>query len=328
MAHVTFIHGIANKPPAGPLLDLWLHRLAAAGLDLPAAGVTSAMVYWADVLYDRPVEGVSSAAAMEEAGAEPVPMDWREGESHGERAWTAELAAKLQAALAAQEAATSESPARVGNGGREGTAQGDELDQVLLPWFVKERLMETLLRDLHHYLWNAEHSPRPGVRYRVQDEIRRRTVRTLAQGTETPGPHVVVGHGMGTVIAYDCLKRVEGCPPVDALVTLGSPLGLDEVRQKLQPGWTRDDGFPGETVRGDWINLYDRFDPVAGFDPHFADDFRRQGRPVLRDVNEQNYGKWRHSAGKYLGGSLLGATLRTLLGLTDEAVPGVPLPAG
>jgi hypothetical protein len=318
MAHVTFIHGIANKPPAGPLLDLWLHRLAAAGLDLPAAGVTSSMVYWADVLYDRPVEGFSSAEAMEEAGAEPVPMDWREGESPSERAWTAELAAKLQAALAAQEAA------RGTNGAAGAAAESGELEPVLLPWFVKERLMETLLRDLHHYLWNAAHSPRPGVRYRVQDEIRRRTVRTLAQA-EPPGPHVVVGHGMGTVIAYDCLKRVEGCPPVDALVTLGSPLGLDEVRQKLQPGWSRDDGFPGETVRGDWINLYDRFDPVAGFDPHFADDFRREGRPVLRDVNEQNYGKWRHSAGKYLAGSLLGATLRALLGLPEEAEPGIPL---
>jgi len=311
MAHVTFIHGIANKPPAGALLDLWLHRLAATGLDLPAAGVTSAMVYWADVLYDRPVDSFSRAEALEAAGAEPVSLAWSEGESRGERTWTAELAAKLQAALAAQEAATSEEPADGGS--------GEHPDHILLPWFVKERLMETLLRDLHHYLWNAEHSPRPGVRYRVQDEIRRRTVAALVEGAGQPAPHVVVGHGMGTVIAYDCLKRVEACPPVDALVTLGSPLGLDEVQRKLQPGWSRHDGFPGERLRGSWINLYDRLDPVAGFDPHFADDFRWQGRPVLHDVNEQNHGRWRHSATKYLAGPQLGAALRDLLGLAGEA---------
>jgi hypothetical protein len=303
MAQVTFIHGIGNKPPAGVVLDLWLHALAAAGLDLPAAGVGSAMVYWADVFYDRPVESFASAEALEAAGAEPVSLAWREEESPAERAWTAELAAKLHAALAAQEAATSQGPA---NGPDE---------QILLPWFVRERLMETLLRDLHHYLWNAGHSPRPGVRYRVQDELRRRTLETLAQAAGRPGPHVVVGHGMGTVIAYDCLKRVEGCPPVDALVTLGSPLGLGEVQRKLQPGWSRHDGFPGELLRGPWINLYDPLDPVAGFDPHFADDFRRQGRPVIQDVNEPNHGRWRHSAGKYLAGPQLCAALRTLLGL-------------
>jgi hypothetical protein len=317
MAHVTFIHGIANKPPAGPLLDLWLHRLAVAGLDLAGAGITSAMVYWADVFYDRPVAGFSSPEAMEAAGAEPVSMAWREGESPDERAWTAELAGKLQAALAAQEAATADNPGHDSAGGP------GEGEQILLPWFVKERLMETLLRDLHHYLWNAEHSPRPGVRYRVQNEVRRRAVLTLAQGTARPGPHIVVGHGMGTVIAYDCLKRVEGCPVVDSLVTLGSPLGLDEVQKRLQPGWTRHDGFPAERLRGDWINLYDRLDPVAGFDPHFADDFRRAGRPVLRDVNEQNHGRWRHSASKYLAGPLLGAILRDLLGLADETAPDI-----
>jgi len=153
----------------------------------------------------------------------------------------------------------------------------------------------------------------------VQDEIRRRTVAILEAGDRQPGPHVVVGHGMGTVIAYDCLKRVEGCPPVDAFVTLGSPLGLDEVQRRLEPGWSREDGFPGERLRGPWINLYDRLDPIAGFDPHFADAFRWHGQPILHHVSAQNHGRFRHSAGKYLSGPQLGATLRDLLGLAEEA---------
>jgi pimeloyl-ACP methyl ester carboxylesterase len=56
-------------------------------------------------------------------------------------------------------------------------------------------------------------------------------------------PHIVVSHSLGTVIAYDCLKRIPECPAVDGLITLGCPLGLDEIQDKLQPGWTRADGF-------------------------------------------------------------------------------------
>lgn len=52
MAHVTFIHGIANKPPADDLLRIWSRALADATepLSLSDAGVTTTMVYWADLL--------------------------------------------------------------------------------------------------------------------------------------------------------------------------------------------------------------------------------------------------------------------------------------
>ena len=318
MAHVTFIHGIANKPSAGALLDLWLRGLAAAGgPDLPAAGVTSAMVYWADVLYERPLEAglaEESLEALEAAGVEPVDLSWRQGESPAERAWTAELGAKLQAALAAQEVATATSPLDLQEAGPDGNDARDRAESVRLPWFARERLLETLLRDAHHYLWNAAHSPRQETPYRVQDEIRRRAVAALASGAGRPGPHVVVGHGMGAVIAYDCLKRAEGCPGVDAFITLGSPLGLDEIQEKLKPAWTAHDGFPAR-VRGSWINLYDRLDPATGFDPYCAGDFQRAGVAVVRDIHEPSHGRWRHSIAKYLSGPRFRARLSTLLGL-------------
>lgn len=95
--------------------------------------------------------------------------------------------------------------------------------------------METFLRDVHHYLFNVEFSPRPGVKYKVQDEIRQRFVKAIAAGAGQPGPHIVVSHSMGTVIAYDCLKRVSKTKEVDGLVTIGSPLGLDEIQDRLRP---------------------------------------------------------------------------------------------
>jgi hypothetical protein len=125
---------------------------------------------------------------------------------------------------------------------------------------------------------------------------------------------VVVSHSLGTVIAYDCLKRVDACPSVDALITLGSPLGLDEIQDKLQPGWTRADGFPHERVK-EWANQYDRFDPVCGFEPILAGDFLRSGLSAIKDTAVHNDGTWRHSIVKYLSQRDLTVVLRRMLDL-------------
>lgn len=53
MAHVTFIHGIANKPAEPELLRIWRDALVDGSNPLPLGdhGVTSTMVYWADLMY-------------------------------------------------------------------------------------------------------------------------------------------------------------------------------------------------------------------------------------------------------------------------------------
>ena len=98
-------------------------------------------------------------------------------------------------------------------------------------------------------------------------------------------------------------------------MTIGSPLGLDEVQDQLQPGWSRDDGFPHERVSGGWINVFDRLDPVCGFDPQLTNDYRLGGAAKVEDVVEVNDGAWRHSATKYLRQSAMRAGLRRLLQL-------------
>jgi hypothetical protein len=120
---------------------------------------------------------------------------------------------------------------------------------------------------------------------------------------------------MGTVIAYDCLKRLDACSEVDAFITIGSPLGLDEVQDKLQPGWTRSDGFPTSRVKGAWTNLFDRLDPVCGFDPLLANDYQGGATPKVEDIVVQNDGAWRHSATKYLRQPAFCKALRSALAL-------------
>jgi hypothetical protein len=307
--HVTLIHGIANKPRAETLQDLWLRYLShSGGLDLNAEGVTSTMVYWADVLYDAPKEAPghheSNDSYLEKSDPD-IPMGWRLEDLDADTAWVESLASRF---------GLDQAPP----GGNEDytppvSDMGVEFERIPLPWWLKKRLMKALVRDVHHYLFDVRHSPRAGLSYAVQEEIRARTIRALQDGAEALGPHVVVSHSMGTVVAYDCLERIPDAPEVDGLLTIGSPLGLDEVQDKLRPEWSRDDGYPAKVGR--WVNVYDRLDPVAGFDPALANDFRKGGLEVVEDIHEPNSGRWRHSIQKYFGGSELVGSLRTLLDL-------------
>ena len=306
MAHVTFIHGISNKPPAHLLLDQWERALAygEGGIDLGTRGITSTMVYWADVMYADP-ESATLESADEFPAAEQTDVDlsWRDELGGTQRAFVESLAEDLGVDRA--DTAVQESPA---------DEMGDTLERIPLPHFVKQRLMATLLRDVHHYLFNSLHTPRPGLALRVRDEIRDRMLENLRVGGEQSGPHVVVSHSMGTVIAYDCLKRVPDCPSVDGLMTIGSPLARQEIPDELKPDWTRQDGFPAERLQGPWVNIFDHFDPVVGALPHIRTFYEKDGTPVAVDINEQNWGKWRHSVSKYLQGPLLRRNLIEMLG--------------
>jgi hypothetical protein len=297
MPHVTFIHGIANKPPPDRLLRSWERALAANdGINLGAEGVTRSMVYWADVMYESPMsdDGFESleASGREFDRDEDIDLSFIDAAEGDEAEFVRNLMGTLNfEAVVDDEKEPPESDA------------GVEFERIPLPGWLKKRLMKALLRDVHHYLYNTEHTPRRGETFFVQDEIRRRMTEALVAGEEQAGDeaHIVVSHSMGTVIAYDCLKRVPGAPRVDALVTIGSPLGLDEIQDGLQPGWTRADGFPSTGVSGPWYNVFDRLDPVAGFDPELANDYLLGGAESVKDVSEANYGKWRHSISKYLG---------------------------
>jgi hypothetical protein len=310
MPHVTFIHGISNKPPAEELSRIWRGVLADQGLDLDAKGVSSSMVYWADLLYPEPLEEVEyeSAEDPELVGLPDVGMLWTV-EAEGAEA---EFVKELADSIGYDEFASDDPDLTL-----RAVIDGEGFERVPLPWFIKRRLMKVLLRDVHHYLFDAEFSPRPGATYRIQRDIRGRAIDALQHGATRPGPHVVLAHSLGTVIAYDCLKRVGDCPPVDGLLTVGSPLGLDEIQDRLRPEWSLDGGFPAERVRGRWVNVYDRLDPVAGLDPVLGNDFRRDGESVVEDIHEPNWGSWRHSISKYLAGRRLRQSLGQMLKLDD-----------
>jgi hypothetical protein len=296
MPHVTFIHGIANKPPPTDLVRIWRDTLANAAEPVPLGdlGVTSSLVYWADLLYQRPDDNVAAHEGVLEntpqavdggGGAEP-PQPQSAEEKKFLEALRRHMTGLSDAQIAAEPPPDPSAP------------QG-ALERVPLPWFLKKPMLNALLRDVHHYLFDVVYAPPGRKPVPIQRTIRQRFVEALGAAAVSR-PHIVISHSMGTVIAYDCLKRVADCPGVDGLMTLGSPLGLDEIQDQLQPEWTRAAGFPHEKVSGGWVNVYDKLDPVCGFDPVLANDFCKGGAPVVEDIAVQNDGAWRHSLTKYL----------------------------
>ncbi|HXH90171.1 MAG TPA: hypothetical protein VNN25_01220, partial [Thermoanaerobaculia bacterium] len=204
MAHVTFVHGIANKPAADRLLQIWLKALAFGdGIDLGANGVTSSMVYWADVMYAAPLP--PEEASEESVGGGAAPLRLESAEMAGimpltgdvDMSWLANASPEelqLVNRIAAEVAVKSGDPAVAVRAelSAASVAVGAQLERIPLPWFVKQPLMRILLRDVHHYLFNAESTPRPKETFRVRDEIRRRMLAKLQEGAMKERPHVVV----------------------------------------------------------------------------------------------------------------------------------------
>jgi pimeloyl-ACP methyl ester carboxylesterase len=195
-------------------------------------------------------------------------------------------------------------------------ASGAAARAIPLPGFVERFLMKRLVRDAHHYLYASDFEPRPGEKYNVQKELRKRFVEAVERGSKKPGPHVVVSHSMGTMIAYDCLKHVPECGKVDALVTLGTPLGLSEVQDGFGKAWRKSTAFPAKTLGTDrWVNFYDRLDVVCAASPTLAGDYRNDDATVIDDQRITNVGRWRHAVREYFARDEIRKRLKSLLGL-------------
>ena len=210
MPHVTFIHGISNKPSDKDLLRLWREAMAKGANPLPLGdlGVSSSMVYWADLMYERPDDDLASYEGMLENTADAIDAGGGavapQPGSHEEQKFLEGLRGKLT--TLPDEAIASPQTAPV-----PANPQG-ALERIPLPWPIKKAFLDTFLRDVHHYLFDVTYGPPGKPAVPIQQTIRKRFVTKLG-AAEVTHPHVVVSHSMGTVIAYDCLKRVPDCPP-------------------------------------------------------------------------------------------------------------------
>ncbi|MFE3907177.1 hypothetical protein ACFXPY_44900 [Streptomyces sp. NPDC059153] len=168
------------------------------------------------------------------------------------------------------------------------------LRSPFLPGPVAERFLLGVLRQVRRYF--------------TEDAVRARAAEAIGARIG-PDTTVLVGHSLGSVIAYETLCTHPEWP-VRTLVTMGSPLGMPSlVFDRLRPAPAAGRGqWPGGLER--WTNLADRHDVVASvkeladlFSPRppsplptshataagqVTDAAVGASRPVLRDVPVDN----------------------------------------
>jgi hypothetical protein len=327
----VFIHGLAKKPAPDKLKEIWLWGLSRnnprpdvfaapnPGVDLGAEGIPHFFNYYADVFYGEDYETEfksyyerdNDLETLRAEGLDIVEADLKlpEPVTPREQAFLTNFEAKLKATdlLTAPE----ELP--------QPTTAEEETKLEIASWLptgVKQAVIKKAAMEAFYFLFDKEYERKDGARFRVRQELRKRLLDELAKAREAGEKIVIVSHSMGTMVAYDVLRNCPECPQVDTLITLGSPLGIQEVQDELvavDAGAGTVD-FPAAKLRR-WINIYDRLDPVAGADPKLANDYRAVVGKSVEDISESNWGSWRHTITHYFAGTQCRRAISSAIGI-------------
>lgn len=143
-------------------------------------------------------------------------------------------------------------------------------------------------RELERYFLN-EGKIASAVREKVKSELRP----ILAHG----GKVMLIGHSMGSVIAYDtlwALSNLEHLPgKVDLFLTLGSPLGLNYVQHRLMGHQYQGKKKYPQNIRH-WINVAATGD-IISLGRHFADDFAEMlDYGAVKSIEDHSDGIYNH----------------------------------
>jgi hypothetical protein len=141
-------------------------------------------------------------------------------------------------------------------------------------------IIEQFLDDVAYYL------EMPDMRKAVLDVIDNELRRAQPDG----GDLVVVGHSLGSVVAYDFLNRLPASYRVGQLVTAGSPLGYPVVQKNLLGAAAgRRPMVPSALPDrlGAWLNAYDVLDVVALIHP-LAGSYDERTRGQITDTRTYN----------------------------------------
>jgi hypothetical protein len=310
---LLYVHGAGPQPPAATLkkqLDAILFGQDAA---------TTRLAYYADVRWGRTSAERGAAASVagpsNRAARQRAILSTATHEKTPTEAADAIIAATLEPARRRSRAAARTRGAAAGAVASPTTARDVE---------AARRLVERLYRQAD-VVASRSSVPAPGVAagitfpdpifrivvgrfasdvvdylYGPYAEAMREPVRqALLQG---PPPKVIVAHSLGTIVLYDVLTEPAFSQlSVDLLVTVGCPLGIGNVQNRLRDRAGRPNPVPPSL--GAWSNFADRFDPVA-IDATLRDEFDPP-KNFAHDAGVNNPARNNHDLTGYLSVALV-----------------------
>ncbi len=246
MANVIIgIHGLGNKP-SKDLLEDWWEKAMLEGLDkldksydLPKFE----LVYWADILYEKPLD-----ARIEDI-EDPYYLD--EPYTPGRNDFEVEDHRVRQKILDFLE---------------------DQLDSLFLNddltinyAGITDVFIGRYFKDLEVY-YAKECLDKNDIRCNERQLIRDRLVEVLNKYKNYN--IILIAHSMGSIIAYDVLTFLLPEFNIHTFITIGSPLGFPIIQGKIAAEWNAKKLVPAKLktppgVKKYWYNFADLQDKVA-----------------------------------------------------------------
>ena len=152
----------------------------------------------------------------------------------------------------------------------------------ILPWlipFISDKRVKSSIQDTEKYFNNQDN---------IACRVREFQKAPLRQAFGKHDKVLLIGHSMGSIIAYDSLwelhhlEGIQAC--VDCFLTIGSPLGMNYVQRRLMNHENHHpDPYPGNISK--WVNISARGDLIA-LDPYVANDFGKMVKKHYIDFIE------------------------------------------
>ncbi|MBL8858906.1 MAG: S8 family serine peptidase [Planctomycetes bacterium] len=283
---IVYVHGIGNKPEESVLRCQWDHALMGFGL-----GERSRMAYWCQTDRHGPPEkakcGDADATLLRSLStgafdARAFSATRKGGAALGVLVDELTDDAKERAALKRlidQMGVPAAAPA--------GTRHAEAIGDINFPDFLTRLVTGIFLKDVCDFFFDR----------RRRERMKASLVARLSAGN---GPFVVVAHSQGSMIAYSVLQDLGASVDVPLFLTIGSPLGLAEVRDQLRDiHRLRKGKLPTPAGVRRWVNVYDDKDPVARKEdlaPHYTGN----AAPADSKVKNAERSRDPHSATGYL----------------------------
>lgn len=248
------IHGLGNKPPEA-LLEKWWRLSIEEGLTNLGSGrfkIPFEIVYWADVLHPRPLN-----PEIKESD-NPLSLDEPYVKGPG-KVNTQENALRIKLLSYLE-------------------SQIDKIflnDDLTINFKnVTDIFIRKYFQDLDAY-YRHDNKPVEDPDCSAKDAIQQRLLKILKKYKKYDV--MLIGHSMGSIVAFDVLWKYSDEIKVNTYVTIGSPLGLPVIVARVfaeQKNLNKRIIKPHapDSVTGKWFNFSDLEDKVA-LDHTLADDF-------------------------------------------------------